>query len=344
MSNSNTSSDSTQSSQIDPTKTHLAHSLQHEQPLLSCRYNPEGTVLVAGSQDRHVVRWDLSSDSKTVLKAHESWVRDLAFSPDCNTLLTTGYDGQLIWWDAAPSSDKPIRAVKAHEGWVRVIDVSRDGQLVATGGNDKLVNVYRLATGELVQQFTGHTSHVYQVLFHPDEHVLLSGELNGEICQWNLADGSLQRTFDATALATHDASQRVDYGGVRTLAISPDRKWLAAGGLHKATNPLGNIQEPLVLMFDWNSGEQKQALSPAEMPNHLTSRLLYHRDGLLIAVVGGNSGHLVFWKEREAKPVHKHKVGLSAYDGDLHPDGLHIATAHHDGKVIISRMAAEEES
>ena len=60
-------------------------------------------------------------------------------------------------------------------------------------------------------------------------------------------------TFDATALHTYEGGQQVHYGGIRGLAFSPDAKQIVAGGLHKATNPLGNVQEPLALRFDWES-------------------------------------------------------------------------------------------
>ena len=63
---------------------------------------------------------------------------------------------------------------------------------------------------------------------------LLSGDLMGVLKQWDVASGKLVRTFDAKPLHTYEGGQQVDYGGVRALAVSPDGKWLAAGGLYKA--------------------------------------------------------------------------------------------------------------
>src|SRR5262249_12788785 len=144
-------------------------------------------------------------------------------------------------------SPKPIRSIEAHKGWIRSLDVSPDGSLIATGGNDNQVRLWNAADGKKVCQFSGHDRHVYNVLFHPEGKYLLSGDLMGVLNQWEVATGKKVRKFDAKALHTYEGGQAVDYGGVRSMAISPDRKRLAAGGLYKATNPLGSVQEPLVL-------------------------------------------------------------------------------------------------
>ena len=118
--------------------------------------------------------------------------------------------------------------------------------LAATGGNDNMVRIWNLADGKLVRELPGHERHVYSVLFHPSGQFLLSGDLMGVLNQWEVATGKLVRTFDAKPLHTYEGGQQVDYGGVRSIAISPDGKYLAAGGLYKGTNPLGAVNENAV--------------------------------------------------------------------------------------------------
>ena len=83
----------------------------------------------------------------------------------------------------------------------------------------------------------------------------------GVLKQWEVATGKLVQTFDAKALHTYEGGQRVDYGGVRAQALSADNKLLAAGGLYKATNPLGAVNEPLVLLFDWDTQKLNKQLT-----------------------------------------------------------------------------------
>src|SRR5262249_59827705 len=111
------------------------------------------------------------------------------------------------------------------------------------GGKDRAVRLWERESGRLVRELTGHLNHVYSLVFSADGKSLLSGDLLGSIRQWDLASGKAAGTFDAKALHTYDAGQQVDFGGARGLAISGDDGLIAAGGLHKATNPLGAVHE-----------------------------------------------------------------------------------------------------
>jgi WD40 repeat protein len=273
---------------------------------------------------------------------HDSWVQSIGFSKDGTQIVSGGCDGKLTWWDSAADAPKPLRSIEAHKGWIRSIDVSPDGALLATGGNDNMVRLWNIADGKLVREIPGHERHVYSVAFHPQGQFLLSGDLMGKIKQWEVASGKEVRAFDAAALHTYEGGQQVDFGGVRAMAISPDGKWLAAGGLYKATNPLGNVHEPLVLLFNWESQKLEKQQIAEGITNGSLWRLRWLGDGSLMGVSGGNSGgHLIFWKTDAEKDFHRFVLPALARDMDLHPDGLQVVTAHADKNVRITRLAAK---
>ena len=305
---------------------------------MGCRYDPTGQFVAAGAKTITSCCGGLDRTKRRSYSSHDSWIRGLAFTRDGNQLLSAGYDGRLVWWEPFGSGE-PIRRLDAHNGWIRAIEVSPDGQSVATCGNDNLVKLFHLDTGEQIAEFAGHEQHVYSVMFHPQGESLISGDLAGKIHEWNVASHSLLRTLDGSKLTTFNGGQRVFYGGVRCLALSPDGTQLAAGGLHEASNPLGSVQEPLVVVFDWKSGEAKQQLATKD--RLIVRRVIYHPDGFLIAVAGCHSGAVLFFRGEELEPFHQHKLADTAFDGDLHPDGLQLATAHEDGKVRITQLAAK---
>ena len=324
---------------IDPKAVHVATQWKHGRPIISCRFDPTGEYLFACSEDNLIVRWEVATGKKVVMPGHETWARGIAFSNDGKTVVTSGYDDRLIWWNARDEQPKPVRTVVAHDGWIRSIAVSPDGKWLVSGANDRLLKLWDMQEGKLIRQFSGHESHVYSTLFHPDGQHLLSGDLKGQVKQWEISSGKLIRTFDGKALHTYNGGQGVDYGGVRSMSLSPDKKFLACAGLHKATNPLGAVNEPLVIIFDWTSQKLVKSLIGTGIKG-IAWRAMYHPNGFLVGVSGGSGGgFLVFWKPDQEKEFHKLKLPDTIREMDLHPDGIQVATAHFDGHVRICKLA-----
>ena len=72
---------------------------------------------------------------------------------------------------------------------------------------------------------------------------------------------------------------------------------------------------------------------------HVTEFAITHHERAEIAEAWAATE--LSFKPTEAKPFHKLKLPDTIRDMSLHPDGLQVATAHHDGHVRISRMEAK---
>ena len=328
---------------LDREKTHVAQELKGASPLICCRFDPSGKYVFAGGEDFSIERWTLGSDQHATFRGHDSWVLAFAFLRGGEQFVSAGGDGRLVWWPVAGEKPAPIRQVEAHQGWVRAVAASPDGQFIASGGNDGRVKLWRAADGVLAREFPSLDSHVYSLAFHPSGEFLVSGDLKGGVQQWKIADGSLVRRFDAKPLHSYNGGQGVDFGGVRTLALSSDAKTLACGGLHKAENPLGAVHEPLVLTFNWESPQQELLRSHvAEGVKGVAWRVVWHPAGFLLGVSGGSSGgFLLFWTGDQDKEAQRFPLPSLARDLDLHPDGIQVATAHYDKVLRISRLEAK---
>lgn len=325
---------------LDTKQTYVLNEWKHGKPIVACRFDPTGRFLFSSSEDYTLQRWNAESGEKTAWEAHDSWVRDFAFSADGKTVISAGCDDRIIFWNTEDAAPKPVCEVIAHKGWVRAVTVQQSSGLIATGGNDNVVKLWS-PDGKPVRQFVGHDSNVYSLHFHPQEDLLLSGDLNGTVLQWEVSTGKQQRRLEAKDLHSYNGGQQVHYGGVRDIALSPDGKLLALTGLHKATNPLGAVNEPLVLLFDWQKGEKVKS-QPADGVKGIGWRTKFLADGSEVCASGGSGGgYLIFFKPGEEKPYHKLKLKDTVRDMALHPDGLQVATAHADGHVRICRMEAK---
>jgi WD40 repeat protein len=323
----------------EPEKTHVAKEFTHKRPLIACRFDPTGKFVFASAEDDTVQRWELETGKAAGMAGHESWVFALALAPDGKTLVTGGGDGQIVWWPATADKPEPLRRVAAHKGWVRALAVSPDGSILASCGNDRIIRIWSFADGRPFVSLPGHEKPVYRLLFTPDGHMLVSGDLQGRVVAWDHRPAKEARRLDAIKLYKYEAGQGVDYGGVRDMSLSSDGKLLACGGLIEASNPLGAVSTPAIVVFDWQTGQEARLLRPKEDIKGLIWGLRFHPTGFLIAASGGTSGgFLWFFKPDQVNEFFKLPLPNTARDMDLHPDGLRIATAHHDGKLRICLM------
>lgn len=326
-------------SAADPGKTHLSKDLPHDRPLVSCRFDAKGRYVFAGSEDNSVLRWDLNTGAKVALAAHESWVHALAGTPDGETFLTGGCDGRLIWWPAAAEKPEPVRVVDAHRGWINSIAVNPSGTLAATCGNDRMVRLWSLADGALLQELPGHPKYVYQVAFESDGRYLVSADINGVVIQWDAAIRKEARRLDAAKLSKYDTGQGVDYGGARDMCFNADGSLLACSGLIEASNPLGAVSNPALLLIDWKTGNVARLQRPKEDLKGVAWGVRSHPDGYFVAVSGGTSGgFLLFFKPDQDNEFFKLALPNTGRALDLHPDHTRLVTAHHDGHARVWGM------
>ena len=329
---------------LDPKKAHVVSQWKHTTPLNACRYDGLGKFVFCGSEDNLVERFSLKDGKRVDFKGgHETWVRGLAATPDGTQVVSGGCEGNLTWWNVVDDKGTMVRKVAAHQGWIRSVDISKDGKWVASGGNDNVVRIWNAADGKLVHEIKNHARHVYNVTFHPDSTSVFTGDLMGKVCQTEVGKWELKKEFDAKDLHTYHKGQQTDFGGVRGIAINPEKKLIATGGTYKASNPFGAIHEPLVLLFNAVSGKLEKKLVAEGIKRGVIWRLVWLNAETLCGVCGGgDGGFLIFWNLKAEKDFHRFKLPNLARDMDLHPDGLHVATAHYDRQVRITRLAAKK--
>jgi len=324
---------------MDVSKTHTLHEIKHGAPLISCRFDPSGKYAFVGSQDFKIWRITVADGSETALDVN-AWVRGIAFADKGKTVITGGYDGRLIWAPVEGNSLKATRTIEAHDGWIRAVAASPDQKLIATVGNDLKVKLWSASDGKLIREMLGHESHIYNVAFHPDGKRLVTGDLMCNLIEWDVETGKPARTWKAESLLKYDKTFKAFIGGFRSMTFSKDGNQLACSGITNVSNAFAGIGNPSVPVFDWKKGELlTEHLSKGKLKG-VGWGVAIHPDGTIIACVGGSGGHLLFWKPDDANEFFTMKLKNDARDLDLSPDGLHLATAHHDGYLRIHRMKA----
>jgi hypothetical protein len=122
------------------------------------------------------------------------------------------------------------------------------------------------------------------------------------------------------------------------MAFGPDGKLLACAGITNVSNAFAGVGNPLVVLFDWQSGKHKQLLRPKAAFQGTGWGVVVHPAGFVLGVAGGNGGMLYAWKPEAAPDYFALKLKANARDLDLHPDGRRLAVAFNDGAVRIYEM------
>lgn len=187
-------------------------------------FNKDQTVLVTGCYDRAVRTWDLRAPVRdpiqTMTEARDS-VSGLVVTE--YAIFSSSIDGCLRQYDLRAGKVITDHVHKPITHLVR----SHDGNCVLLSCLDNTVRLFDLATGELLQEFTGHQSQNYKVecaLNRTDSHVC-SGSEDGKIFIWNLVDAKLAHTLQGHSKAV------VSLASTSVAVEGPAARLGGAGGL-----------------------------------------------------------------------------------------------------------------
>lgn len=138
-----------------------------------------------GKLERRVGKRLCVLENKFTLRAHR-------LSPTCLAitdafLFSASKDGAIIKWEL--SSGKKLSVVK-HQSKKQILALaaSTDDLYLASGGLDKLINIWDISTMTVVKKFTRHRGPITALVFRRNSHLLMSGSMDRTVNLWNCDD------------------------------------------------------------------------------------------------------------------------------------------------------------
>ncbi len=188
------------------------------------------------------------------------------------------------------------------------VATSADGQFLATGGDDYLVRIWRLSSGQVIQSLRGHTDWVRGVAWHPSApHVASVGD-----------DRSL-RIWNPT---TNDELHAIDLPQpLFALGYTPDGHALIVAGF-----------DDVIRVFDAASYQLIRELNAASSD---VRALAISPDGTRLAV-GSRGGRIRLWSLPEFTVVadidaHRQRIRAVSFS----PDGQQLASGGEDRQLRL---------
>jgi WD40 repeat protein/uncharacterized caspase-like protein len=169
---------------------------------------------------------------------HRAFVKDMAFTPDGQYLVSGSDDKTIRIWDwRAGRSIRTLRGQvgPGNEGKVFAVAVSPDGRTIAAGGyfgpglGEKPpygdVRLFDFNTGRIVTVLKGHEFAVYSVAFSPDGRTIAAGGQDGYVYLWRQdpsAEGGWAPAERLDADSQHLSRVAFAAGGTRIVAATAD--------------------------------------------------------------------------------------------------------------------------
>jgi WD40 repeat protein len=197
-------------------------------------FTPDGSRLaVGGEKIIHLFDMPSGKELQPLSGPDEFAATSMAFSPDGKTLVAYCGDGTIRFWDVATRQERMRNQQRAVSNCM--IAMAPHGKTLASiSAENNVIRLWDTATGKERVPVAGHQGIVHSVAFI-DNHHLVTGSHDGTVRLWDIRESKeVSRLLDLRQQepeSIQSGSPEID-----TVAVSPDRRWIAAGGQYQTVH------------------------------------------------------------------------------------------------------------
>ncbi|QKX56119.1 uncharacterized protein TRUGW13939_03219 [Talaromyces rugulosus] len=180
-------------------------------------------ILCTAGYDHTIRFWEaLSGICSRTLQHPDSQVNRLCITPDKRYLAAAGHTNVKLY-DIKSSNPNPVMNFEGHSNNITGVAFHCEGRWMVTSSEDCTVKVWDTRSGGLQRNYV-HKAPVNDVVIHPNQGELISGDRAGTVRVWDLGD----------SVCTHQLIPEDDVA-VSSVSVASDGSLLCAG------NKKGNV-------------------------------------------------------------------------------------------------------
>jgi WD40 repeat protein len=187
--------------------------------------SPQLPLVATGSEDQTIRLWNINTGAEIgILTGHQKSVETIAFHPHQSGRLFSGdRSGQIKLWQVDPAEE--LISIDSQQDKVNCLAISPDGKLIISGGSDKTIKIWYFGLSDersidYLATLKAHQLAVNGIAFNPIEGEVKFASVSSDrrVMLWGI-----ESKTPLSILSNHTQS-------VKTLAFSPDGKFLATAG------------------------------------------------------------------------------------------------------------------
>lgn len=218
----------------------------HTNDITEIKFNKDATKLISSSAgDGWLFLWDVQSGrliwrNKTgfIQRGDEYYtLTSFAFSPDEHYIASGSGNGTVALWDAG--TGHLIWRTDAHTSNVTIVEFAPDGKSIISAATpedgDDEVKVIGVEDGKIIKKLDGKPCTVIAISFSRGGKILRTGNLDGQVTEWELATGKsrspehekgcrLHRTYEWESSFSGDLGLSAQRTGEKEVTISRSAK------------------------------------------------------------------------------------------------------------------------
>jgi RNA polymerase sigma factor (sigma-70 family) len=179
----------------------------HERSATGVAFTPDGKTLVSIAEDQTIRFWQVETGRELRRLKETGGCNALAVSPDGELLVAASYgDKPIRAWDLASGRELPPFTVPRNHERIFAATFSPDGRTLAVAGEDGVVRLCEVISGQERRRFTGHIGWAHRICFAPDGKRLASASNDTTAVVWDLVALSAAERHRAATLTSEQAN------------------------------------------------------------------------------------------------------------------------------------------
>ncbi|CAO3704060.1 unnamed protein product [Rhizopus stolonifer] len=285
-------------------------------------------------------------------RGHQLPVTAVALSEKGDVFYSASKEGSIVKWDAKTyeklhtfvGGRKGVKNYTGHTDHILCLAISHDGQYLASGGRDKIINIWSVTEDKHIAKFTQHRDTISGLTFRKGSNQLYSASHDRTIKLWNVDE----KTYIETLFGHQDQITGIDTLG--------RERCVSTGGRDK-TARLWKIVEESQLVFRGGVSTKNESGTKNVLVENSIDSVAQLDESMF--VTGGDSGALSLWEISRKKPVFTKSLahGLDTTQADIQEGRPSWITAiaslrysdlffsgSWDGFVRVWKLAADNKS